>query len=156
MAASITGTRNRLSAYLNLKEELRIQSERLARKRETLGDVGSPSMESARVGRTTGDEAMCRRVAEMEELAQRVDHLEAAAKTEGDILERAICSLRVPEQREVLILRYLDGMDWDAVVFAKYGGRTDYLTREEDYRQSVYSLHNRACASLACAIARVA
>lgn len=156
MAASIAGTRNRLSSYLNLKEELRIQTERLQRKRETIGDVQSPSMEQGHGFRATGDESMCRRVAEIDELAERVGHLEAAAKTEGDILERAVSALRVAEQREVLILRYIDGMDWDSVVFCKYGGRTDYLAREEEYRQSVYSLHNRAVASLAAAIARVA
>lgn len=156
MAASISGTRNRLSAFLNLKEELRIQADRLTRKRESMGDVASPTMEHGRSFRAAGDEAMCRRVAEIDEIAERVEHLEAAAKTEGDILERAMSSLRVAEQREVLILRYIDGMDWDSVVFCKYGGRTDYLAREEEYRQSVYSLHNRAIASLATAIARVA
>ena len=156
MAASISGTRNRLSAFLNLKEELRIQTDRLSRKRESMGDVASPTMEHGHSSRATGDEAMCRRVAEIDDIAERVEHLEAAAKTEGDILERAMSSLRVAEQREVLILRYIDGMDWDSVVFCKYGGRTDYLAREEEYRQSVYSLHNRAIASLATAIARVA
>ena len=156
VGVSIASTRTRLSAYLNLQNELRIQTERLMRKRESLGDVRSPGTDPGRSCRATGDEAMCRRIEEVEELEERVAHLLAAARTEGDILDRAISSLRVQDQREVLTMRYLDGMEWDDVVFCKHGGEVDFLAREEDYRQAVYSLHSRALASLSCVLSRVA
>ena len=121
-----------------------------------MGDIAAQTLGVSRSSASAGDDAVCGMVSSLEELAAKVSHLQAAVKTEGDILDRAISALRVAEQREILIMRYLDGMDWEDVVFCKYGGQADFIPREEDYRQAAYSLHNRAVAALSCAIARVA
>lgn len=154
--ASMSAVRRRLDGFLDLKKELEMQTARLMRNRENVSDLRSPTFDSGRGTSDTGDAAMCRRVAKLQDLEKKVENLSQAVATEGAAIENAVSALRNVEQREVLILRYIDAMDWDSIVFEKYGDRTDYITRETEYRHSVYSLHARAVAALSCVFARVA
>lgn len=88
----------------------------------------------------------------------RLDILRAkveAAKFEGDTIfseiERAIEKIsgsRCAEKRAVLELRYLDMAGWDSVNYAIFGGKTDFLYREDSYLRRIFYIHADALKKL--------
>lgn len=51
-------------------------------------------------------------------------------------------------RKGVLQMRYLDGMSWEEVNSAMFGGNEDFLDREEAYLRRVFYIHGGALADL--------
>lgn len=51
-------------------------------------------------------------------------------------------------RKGVLQMRYLDGMSWEEVNSAMFGGREDFLDREEAYLRRIFYIHGGALADL--------
>lgn len=152
MGITAGAMRKRLEAYVNLRHELSMQAQRLDQKRQTVGDIKSPSYDPGKAPSTPGD-AVAREVLALERLEERVAELAAQERSEHDDLERIIARVTNAQQRALLRLRYFDLMEWQDIAFSFFGDRVDFLTEEHDYVTKCYRLHTRAVSSM-CSVQR--
>ncbi len=130
-------TKEQLKRYRDLKLELVNQTERLERLRASLVSCGASVLSDEPKSGGSGANKLPDGISNLIELEaayqEQVDRLNAATVR----IEQAIQKLAEPYEREVLRLRYIDGLKWHDIQYAVHYERTE-----------VFRLHSRAIASL--------
>ena len=116
----------RLTAYRRLMVEIEVEEQR----RKVLEEIDGFGAERARG-------AIDRRLRKLREKEQ----------AEHEALMTIIEALPRPEQRQVLLARYIDGHSWASVSQLLFGRRPDYWLRQESYERRVYRIHGEALAA---------
>lgn len=93
-------------------------------------------------------------VARLDQLREKLENSKKNAYAIYDEISVAIEMMsdtcKAEELRKgVLQMRYLDGMSWDTINEALFGGNADFLDREDSYLRRVFYLHGDALAELA-------
>ena len=141
--------KDRLNAYREAEIDIANQTElleRLISKMEGLGAkeiTDMPRSPSPSVDRIT---SLMNQKIELEEvIAEDVAALERERKSIEGILKH----LKSANERAVIRFRYLIGLDWYGVTDAMFGGREDYLDKEDSYMKQVFRLHGKALLNIA-------
>ena len=124
-----------LSSYQALKAEIRELEERLARLREQSFSPRSPvlsGMPGKKETRDLSDEVAC-----LMELEQSYRRAILKARVRCARIEHVILTLSSPRQKQILRVRYIDGLSWDEV-------SSRFLISES----LTYSLHKKAISEL--------
>lgn len=141
--------KDRLREYREAEKEIENQTERLERlvsKMEGIGAKEITDMPRSPSPPTDRISSFMNQKIEIEEcIAEDVAALDAERKAIESILKH----LQRADERAVIRFRYLMGLDWYEVADAMYGGRTDYLDKEESYLKRVFRLHGSALLSIA-------
>lgn len=80
-------------------------------------------------------------------IRSRIRELKAAEAAEHRELMAIIEELPTPEQRQVILSRYIDGHTWGGVTQVLFGTRPDFYLRRESYERRVYRIHGNALAN---------
>lgn len=138
----------RLEGYSDMLAELKIQSERLRRKIEELGDIRGIDYSKGNVCAPPGN-PVASEILAVERLAEEVDDIAEREHDEHEALERMVSRIGNVEQRAVIRMKYFDGMGWDDIASFFYGERADFETYRSDYIHILHKTHTRAVASMA-------
>ena len=132
-------TKERLNRYLSLKREIAGQRERLAR---LASDLLSPALSTPNISgiRATGytRNPLADGVEAKLTLEECIRANVAWLLAETEEIERAVGRLECPVEREIVRMRYIDGLGWD-----KVADKAGYEERQ------CYRIHNKALAKLA-------
>lgn len=141
--------KDRLNAYREADQDISNQTELLERLISRMEGLGAkeitdmPRSPSPSVDRISG---LMNQKIEIEQcIAEDVTALEAERKE----IEKILKHLKRADERAVIRLRYLVGLEWYEVADAMFGGKTDYLDKEESYLKRVFRLHGSALVSIA-------
>ena len=144
-----------LKAWLHRYQELQTDAGRLFdRVDELRGRIesartstldGMPHSQT-RDGDKTG--ALLAQLEEIEGEARAAQEAAAAYRREIRAAIRQIIGPRWADRREVLRLRYLDGLRWEDVSEKLFGDEADYWDRPEAFLRRVYKIHGAALEEL--------
>lgn len=90
-------------------------------------------------------------VGQMDELREEIKEKQIEATATRREIEAAIKKIngpQWPDRRAVLRFRYLICLSWADVVDALFGGKRDFLAKEEAYQRRAYRLHSDALLDL--------
>lgn len=118
---------------------------RIAAARSTNLD-GIPHGNSVDADRIGADLA---RLEDLEQEAREVQEEATASRREIEAAIRKITGPRWADRREVLRLRYVDGLRWEDVAEHLYGDSQDFWDRQEAYLRRTFKLHKTALEALA-------
>lgn len=143
-----------LVEYRNNERDLDNQNERLERLVMKMTSVGAPVLSDAPKSPNSSRDRFGDYLAKKEELeADIADALQKQKSTRKEI-ERILKHIRNPDERAVIRMRYLDVSNWTDVTDLMFGGREDYLGKEESYLRRVHKVHGDALRHMAIYIAR--
>lgn len=144
-----------LKAWLRRYQELHVDADRLFdRVDEMRGRIqsartadidGLPHSQSRDGDRMGSDLA---HLEELEQEAVEAQQEAAAARREIRAAIRQIIGPRWADRREVLRLRYLDGLRWEDTAEKLFGDNPDFWDKPEIYLRRAFKLHNRALEEL--------
>ena len=129
-------------------EKLAALKQELEFAEQSYGDVKSPNYDG--MPKSQGDprrSPMVEAVIRKMELEERVKRKEAEIAADWAEIEPFIEQLQ-PIETLVMNLRYRYGEEWDAVCFAVFGRRKDYVEELERYMNKMFKIHGRALLSL--------
>ena len=144
-----------LKQWLRRYQELQTDAVRLAdRAGELRGSIESARTSSLdgmphaqnRDGDRTG--TLLARLEELEQEAMEAQQEATAARRKIETAIRRITGPRWADRREVLRLRYLDGLRWEDVSERLYGDEADDWDKPEIFLRRAFKLHNRALEEL--------
>ena len=136
--------KERLLTYTYNEREIDDQIERLERLKLKL--YGTSSKELTDMPRAPS--ASLDRIADLEarkdELEQKIRDMINSQQAERDWIESKVCKLKNPDQRAVIRMRYLDSEKWVDVCELLFGGKEDFVGKEDSYLRRVMILHGKA------------
>lgn len=80
-------------------------------------------------------------MAEIKELAEQENYMRKEIINAFKKIPYAI-------DRQIMNLRYMDGMEWTEIAYMVFGKKSDYLEREDKYMKKAYNIHSRALHAL--------
>lgn len=136
-------TKERLKRYIRIRQEVENQLERLERMEATLCSPSSTNLSGMPHGSFAVDRmaiAVSRKI-ELEETIKAGLEKECQEVKE---LEEGVQLLEEPNERQVIRMRYFDGLTWLEICEALFGKKKDYSERAETYERRTYKIHGTA------------
>ena len=135
--------------YRLLSKEIANEMERLDSLENRLYGMSSPSFNGMPHSSSPVYDKMTDMIQRKENLEDKIQGLITRKNTEGQEIEAMSESLRNPDERAVILMRYIDLEEWEDVQFMLYGSRSDYEEKFDNYRQRMFRLHSAAIEKLA-------
>lgn len=137
-------TKQYLSEYKRVKAELANTKDRL----ELYGVGGRPVYDGMPRGSGVSDPTASQAVIKNELEKEMAGLTEQEMRMREEILrafgEKIIYSM----DRQVMMLRYIDNLEWPEVAHIMFSKKQDYIERQDKYIKKVYNLHSRALNAL--------
>ena len=96
---------------------------------------------------STGD-TLSYRVSHIVDLETEIMQLIEKRDEERRFIESVVKQLEKPDERAVIRLKYIDGVDWNEIIMLLYGHSDDFDLNTDRYKQRVYRLHRTAIEKL--------
>ncbi len=138
-----------LRDYRDSEKDIDMQIERLDRIEMKLKSIGSPSLSGMPRDPSPSNSRMADMIATKIDLENEIKRSVEELKAKRKSIESIISKLRHSEERAVIRLRYIDGMGWDEVLDVLFGGKSDFLDKEESYNRRMYMIHGSALSNMA-------
>ena len=152
MAAKKTDAiKRRLQDYAERWRDFENENERYIRLYQAAHSPKSPSFEAMPMG-TPAKDRMSNQVAELVEMEKELKNEMEVIIEEKNQLQRLIKKLKKADERAVIRMKYLEGMDWADIAAALYHKQKDYKVAERTYLDKAYKLHGAALLSLTIAL----
>lgn len=139
--------KRRLQDYAERRRNFENENERYIRLYQAAHSPKSPSFNAIPMGSPDKDR-MSNQVAELVEMEKEIQSELDAIVEEKNQLQRLIKKLKKADERAVIRMKYLDGMDWVDIAAALYRKQKDYKVAEQTYLDKAYKLHGAALLSL--------
>lgn len=133
-----------LRDYRESEKDIDMQIERLDRIETKLMSIGSPSLSGMPRDPSPSQSRMADLICSKIDLENDIKEAVAELKRKRKEIEKIIAKLRHSEERAVIRMRYIDGLGWDEVLDAMFGGKEDFLDKEETYNRRMYKIHGSA------------
>ncbi|MCD8105227.1 MAG: hypothetical protein LUF35_09565 [Lachnospiraceae bacterium] len=88
-------------------------------------------------------------LAQKEELSGRIRSMIEAQTNLRHEIERCVGQLRSADEKAVILMRYVDNEKWADISQLLFGGKEDFLDREDSYLRRTSKIHKRALEDLA-------
>lgn len=142
-------TKQFLRNYSLLLEEIEGEQERLAML--TYKMIGSSSGLGDGMPRSSSPDPdrMGLQWSIKESLEQKLVVLNQMEKEKREKIEEELQDkVEEPQERRIIRLRYIDGLEWIEIQKIMFGRRKDYYENEEKYKRLVFRIHGNALAKL--------
>lgn len=133
--------KKRLKQYVQRERDIENQIERIERMETKLTSAGSPVFSDLPKASSPSQQRMADLTHQKIDLENKVALEIDLQKAEKAFLEKITDKLEIADEKAVIRMRYFDSADWDSVLSMLFGGKEDFLGKEDSYMRRVYSLH---------------
>ena len=147
--------KRRLDQYREAYRDMCESDERLQQLRDQAAGLGASIPTGMPRNPSPPTDRMGALVAQIVELEEVISEDIEALTAERHALEGAIRQLRRAEQKGLLRLRYIDCLTWEAVASVMFGGKADFLGKEESYQRRLFRSHQAALEGMAEILNRI-
>jgi len=145
----VASVRSRLDAYLAKEAEIDNQIERLERLETKMEGVGAQVISDMPRSHNASTDRFADMLHRKSLLDEEIRTMVKDQKTEWEAIETILMNVDNPDERAVIRMRYLDRSSWDDVNDMIFGGKKDFLDKEESYKRRVFRLHGAALLDMA-------
>lgn len=143
--------KKRLAEFMKLLREIENQIERLERLESTMASPSSPKLSGMpRSGSFTDKYAI--NLSRAEELDTLIRDAIKKEQAERDDLEQCLQWMALPDERQVIRLKYFDRCRWDEIAESLFIDEKELTEDFDKYRRRAYRLHTTAIKNLAQAV----
>lgn len=142
----------RLIEYREREKDIDNQTERLDRLEMKILNVGSPVLSDMPKALTSPQDRTAALIADKIDLENDIREAIAEQRREKEALEIILRKLRHSEERAVIRMRYFDGASWNEVSDMLFGGKADFLGKEDTYLRRTHKIHGSALLNMAIII----
>lgn len=134
----------RLDDYREAEKDIEHQNERLDLLVTRMAGVGAQVLTDLPRSPSPPTDRISDMLHKKQELEDELREMLAAHKEERQWIESVLHHLRKADERAVVRFRYIDVMSWNTVNDAMFGGKEDFLDKEETYLRRAHKVHDRA------------
>lgn len=142
----------RLIEYREREKDIDSQTERLDRLEVKIRSVGSPTLSDMPKSPSPPQDRTTALIADKIDLENDIRQAIAEQRKEKEAIETILRKLRHSEERAVIRMRYFDGASWNDVVDMLFGGKDDFLGKEDTYLRRTHKIHGSALLNMAIII----
>lgn len=142
----------RLIEYRERAKDIEIQTERLDRLEMKILSIGSPTLSDIPKSPSPPQDRTTALIADKIDLENDIRQVIAEQRREKEAIEVILRKLRHSEERAVIRMRYFDGASWNDVVDMLFGGKDDFLGKEDTYLRRTHKIHGSALLNMAIII----
>ena len=145
----VEAVKNRLIEYREREKDIDNQIERHELLSQKMISIGSPTLSNAPKGVSTSHDKIANMVAMKMELEESIHEDVRKQSEERQDIENILKHLKKSDEKAVIRMRYLDGVSWNDVVDMIFGGKEDFLGKEDTYLRRVHKIHGSALLNMA-------
>lgn len=134
----------RLEAYRQKNIDIDNQIERLERMEARMYGLGSPTMSDMPKASSRTTDRMADMIASRDCLKEEIKILVSEQSAERAYFEKIMKTFRNSDEKAVIRMRYFDGVQWEEVIDMMFGGKKDYLGKEDTYKRRIFKIRKRA------------
>ena len=142
----------RLIEYREREKDIDSQTERLDRLERKILSIGSPTLSDMPKSPSPPQDRTTALIADKIDLENDIRVAIAEQRREKEAIEVILRKLRHSEERAVIRMRYFDGASWNDVVDMLFGGKEDFLGKEDTYLRRTHKIHGSALLNMAIII----
>lgn len=143
----------RLTEYVENERDIDNQIERLERLTARMVGVGAQVLTDMPKAPSVTNDRMADLLGQKEELEASIRAAVTEQSAERKKIEQVLKHMRNPDERAVIRMRYLDRSSWLEVRDMMFGGKDDFLEKEETYLRRTHRIHGSALVNMAKYIA---
>lgn len=145
----VEAVKERLIDYYETEKDVDSQIERLERLEIRLRSIGSPVLSDMPKGGSPAHDRMADMIAQKVDLENEIRQMVVEQKKERQAIEGILSHLRHSDEKTVIRMKYLDGFSWGEVLDVLFGGKEDFLDKEDAYTRRMYRIHGSALLNMA-------
>lgn len=138
----------RLKLFQDREREIESQTERLDYIETKLKSAGSPNLSDIPKSPNGPQDRIGSMVAQMIDIKNDIQYMVEKQQEERHRLEELTAVLPANE-KAVMRMKYIDGASWNEITDMLFGGKDDFLEKEDSYSQRTYAWHRAALEKLA-------
>lgn len=150
----VDAVKNWLLEYRTNERDLDNQNERLERLISKITSVGAQTLSDMPKAHSERTDRFGDYIAKKEELEQDIAKSVQRQREQREQIEHVLSHLHNANERAVIRVRYLDVSSWNDVVDLIFGGKPDFVDKEESYLRSTHKIHGNALLHMAMYIAQ--
>lgn len=136
-------------AYREAERDIDNQIERLERLITKMESVGAQTLTDMPKAPSATTDRMADYVWKKEELEAEIRDAIHRQGEEKKSIEAILARLRSSDEKAVIRMRYFDRASWNEVLDMMFGGREDFLGKEDTYLRRVHKIHGSALQNMA-------
>ncbi len=141
--------KERLDAYRENARDIENQTEMLERLTAKLEGVGAQEITDMPKAPSPPSDRMSDLVSQKIEIENMIGEVVERQRSERQYFEKILKKLRHADERAVIRFRYFMDLSWNEVTYSMFGGKVDYLGKEDTYQRRVFKLHGQALLHIA-------
>ena len=132
-------TKSFLQDYMRVKDELENVKYRLELylNEQKTTEYGMPR------GNTISDPTAAKALIKVQLTSEIKELTEQEEQMRVEIMN-AFKKIPYPIDRQIMNLRYIDGLEWSEIAYVVFNKKWDYLDREDKYVKKAYNIHSKA------------
>ena len=139
----------RLVAYKEKEKDIDHQLERLDRLETRLMSIGSPTLSDMPKAPSASHDREADLIAQKIDLENEIKQYVQEQKKEREEINRILGKILSSDEKAVIRMRYIDMLSWNDVVDSMFGGKEDFLGKEDTYLRRTHKIHGAALVSMA-------
>lgn len=130
-----------LQEYRYMVRDIDNQLERLEFIESKLTSIGSPSLTGVSNGGGPRNDRIADLLSKKLELEEKIGDRITVQKEMRCCIETIVQTLKNPDERVVIQARYIDLMSWSDIEYLLFGGKQDYIDKEDGYLRRTFKIH---------------
>lgn len=136
--------KKRLEAYRDKERDIENQLERLEGFEMRLKSIGSPTLSDMPKIQSVSHDRIADIIAQKMELEEEIQGDIDFQRKERKEINLVLKKLPTSDEKAVIRMRYFDRLSWYDVTDMLFGGKADYLGKEDTYLRRTHNIHRSA------------
>ena len=145
----VESVREWLEQYLDTEKEIDGQIERLERLEARMQGISAQVLTGMPRSPSASTDRMADMLSQKEELELFIKNAVSQQSKERGKIEEILKKSCKSEEKSVIRMRYIDRWEWKDVLDMMYGGKEDFLDREDSYERRMYRKRESALLCMA-------
>ena len=138
-----------LKAYRSNEERIDKQLDKLRTLRARMMSVGAKELSDMPRPPSNANDKLAEYIIQVESLELSIQRDIEIQDQSKKVIYELVEQLDKPEERNIIICRYVYGMEWSDVLSKVYGDDKKYLQNLDSYRRGMYRVHEDALRKMA-------